>query len=199
MTEIWQKGVAELGADYRAGRLDPRAVLDVCLERIARLDPSLNSVVTLDAAGARKAAIASVARWKAGAPHSALDGVPMTIKDNLLVGGLRATWGSVAYADFVPDHDEIPVERLRRAGVVIVGKTNVPELTLEGYTSNRLFGTTGNPWNPALTPAWRPVLCQRPLAPTAAALSAGRRRIRGSWGSNHRSATSPGATAFRRP
>ncbi len=152
MTEIWQKGVAELGADYRAGRLDPRAVLDVCLERIARLDPSLNSVVTLDAAGARKAAIASVARWKAGAPHSALDGVPMTIKDNLLVGGLRATWGSVAYADFVPDHDEIPVERLRRAGVVIVGKTNVPELTLEGYTSNRLFGTTGNPWNPALTP-----------------------------------------------
>ncbi len=76
----------------------------------------------------------------------------MTIKDNLLVGGLRATWGSRAYADFVPDRDEIPVERLRMAGVVMVGKTNVPELTLEGYTSNTLFGTTGNPWAPALTP-----------------------------------------------
>ncbi len=152
MTEIWQKGVAELGADFRAGRLDPVAVLDVCLERIARIDPLLNAVVTLDAPGARRDAEASAARWKDGTPRSSLDGVPMTIKDNLLVGGLRATWGSRAYADYVPDRDEIPVERLRKAGIVMVGKTNVPELTLEGYTSNTLFGTTGNPWVPALTP-----------------------------------------------
>ncbi len=152
MTEIWQKGVAELGEDFRAGRLDPVVLLEVCLERIARIDPLLNSIVTLDAPGARRAAEASAARWKDGTPRSTLDGVPMTIKDNLLVGGLRATWGSQAYADYVPDRDEIPVERLRMAGVVIVGKTNVPELTLEGYTSNTLFGTTGNPWAPALTP-----------------------------------------------
>lgn len=152
MTEIWQKGLAELADDYRAGRLDPVAVLEVCLERIARIDPLLNSIVTLDAAGARQAARESAGRYRAGTPRSGLDGVPMTIKDNLLVRRLRATWGSRAYADYVPNHDEIPVERLRQAGVVIVGKTNVPELTLEGYTSNTLFGTTGNPWNPGLTP-----------------------------------------------
>jgi len=152
MKEIWQRGVAELGMDFQAGRLDPVAVLDICLDRVVRIDPYLNSIITLDAAGARQAAKASAARWKAGTPSSALDGIPMTVKDNLLVGGLKATWGSCAYADYLPAKDEIPIERLRNAGVVIVGKTNVPELTLEGYTSNRLFGTTGNPWNPALTP-----------------------------------------------
>ncbi|UDL95991.1 amidase [Lichenihabitans sp. PAMC28606] len=152
MTDMWQLGVADLATAFRTGRLDPVAVLDVSLDRIARIDPLLNSIVTLDAAGARAAAQDSAARWKAGTALSSLDGIPMTIKDNLLVDGLRATWGSHAYADHVPDHDEIPVERLRRAGVVIVGKTNVPELTLEGYTSNTLFGTTGNPWDPALTP-----------------------------------------------
>ena len=107
MTEIWHKGVTELGADFRAGHLDPVAVLEVCLERIARINPLLNAVVTLDAPGARRAAEASATRWKDGTPHSPLDGVPMTIKDNLLVGGLRATWGSQAYADHVPDRDEI--------------------------------------------------------------------------------------------
>ncbi len=152
MTEIWQKGVAALATGFRAGDFDPVEALEVFLSRIGRIDPRLNSIVTLDAAGARRAAAESAARWKAGTPLSALDGVPLTIKDNLLVAGLRATWGSRAFADYVPEVDELPVERLRQAGAVIVGKTNVPELTLEGYTSNRLFGTTGNPWDPALTP-----------------------------------------------
>ena len=61
--------------------------------------------------------------------------------------GLRTTWGSRLYADFVPTGDELPVARLRAAGAVIVGKTNVPEFTLEGYTDNPLFGTTRNPWD----------------------------------------------------
>lgn len=152
MTDIWRLGIAELGSAYRVGTLDPIGVLEACLARIARLDGSLNSIVTLDAAGARLAAEASARRWAAGGPLSALDGIPITVKDNLLVAELRATWGSQAFADFVPDADEAPVARLRAAGAVIVGKTNVPELTLEGYTSNRLFGTTGNPWAPSLTP-----------------------------------------------
>ncbi|MDX1607207.1 MAG: amidase, partial [Candidatus Competibacterales bacterium] len=78
--------------------------------------------------------------------------LPLLVKDNLVVGGLPATWGSPLYADFVPAEDEIPVARLRAAGAVILGKTNVPEFTLEGYTDNPLFGVTPNPWNPALTP-----------------------------------------------
>ncbi len=87
-----------------------------------------------------------------GKPLSPLDGVPVTIKDNILVAGLRATWGSRLYGDYVPDEDELPVRRLRDAGAVILGKTNVPEFTVHGYTDNAVFGTTGNPWDPALTP-----------------------------------------------
>jgi aspartyl-tRNA(Asn)/glutamyl-tRNA(Gln) amidotransferase subunit A len=78
--------------------------------------------------------------------------VPITIKDSLLVAGLRATWGSRLYADFVPQTDETPVARLRAAGAVILGKTNVPEFTVQGYTDNPLFGPTRNPWNTKLTP-----------------------------------------------
>ena len=152
VTELWRRGVAGLAADFRAGRSDPVAALESCLGRIARLDPALNSLVALDPEGARAAARDSAARIRAGASLSPLDGVPMTAKDNLLMRGLPATWGSRAYADFVPAQDEAPVARLRAAGAVLVGKTNVPELTLEGYTSNLLHGTTRNPWDVALTP-----------------------------------------------
>jgi aspartyl-tRNA(Asn)/glutamyl-tRNA(Gln) amidotransferase subunit A len=74
------------------------------------------------------------------------------VKDNLFVGGLRATWGSALFADFIAPQDDLPVARLRAAGVVIVGKTNTPELSLSGYTDNLVFGSTGNPWAPTLSP-----------------------------------------------
>ncbi len=141
-----------LGAAYARGELSPVEVLDALLGRIARLNPQLNAIVTLDERGARAAARASAARWRAGAPLGALDGVPLTVKDNIPVASLRTTWGSRLYADFVPERDELPVARLRSAGAVILGKTNVPEFTLQGYTDNPLFGPTRNPWNPALTP-----------------------------------------------
>ena len=108
--------------------------------------------MALDEAGARKAAEASDARIRAGSARSMLEGVPISVKDSILAAGLRATWGSRALADFVPDRDELPVARLRAAGAIILGKTNVPELTLEGYTRNDLFGVTRNPWDPRLTP-----------------------------------------------
>ncbi len=150
--DLWRLDVVDLAEAYRSGRVDPVDVIETCFERIRAIDPRLNAIVTLDADGARAAAAESAARWKAGQPASDVDGIPITVKDSLLVRGLRSTWGSRAYGDYVPDHDELPVARLRAAGMVIVGKTNVPELTLEGYTSNQLFGTTYNPWNPALTP-----------------------------------------------
>jgi aspartyl-tRNA(Asn)/glutamyl-tRNA(Gln) amidotransferase subunit A len=142
----------ELSAKFRALAVTPLDALEAALARIARCNPILNAIVTLDAAGARAAAAASTARWRAGNPLSALDGVPITIKDNLIVGGLRATWGSRVFERYLPEHDELPVARLRAAGLVILGKTNVPEFTLQGYTDNLLFGPSGNPWNPQLTP-----------------------------------------------
>ena len=152
MTALWQHDVATLARLLRARGLSAEALLDHCLERIRRIDPRLNSFVTLDEAAARAAARASDGRLRAGEPRSALDGVPISIKDNIPVAGMRATWGSRALADFVPDRDELPVARLRAAGAVILGKTNVPELTLEGYTKNDLFGVTRNPWDTRLTP-----------------------------------------------
>ena len=152
MADWCTASAAQLCAAYREGRTSPPEVLEALLERCERLNPLLNAVVTLDADGARAAAEASAARWRAGVPLGALDGIPVTIKDSLVVRGLRATWGSRLYADFVPQHDELPVARLRAAGGIILGKTNVPEFTLQGYTDNPLFGVTRNPWDPALTP-----------------------------------------------
>jgi aspartyl-tRNA(Asn)/glutamyl-tRNA(Gln) amidotransferase subunit A len=142
---------SELSVAYATG-LKPTDVLAATLERIEEINPALNAIVTLDADGARRAAEASTRRWRSGNPASPLDGVPVSIKDNILVAGLRATWGSRLYADFFPTIDELPVQRLRDGGAVILGKTNVPEFTVHGFTHNRLFGTTGNPWNTALTP-----------------------------------------------
>ena len=146
------EGISGIGAALRSGALTAEALLDRCLDRIRRIDPRLNSFVALDEAGARQAARASDARFAAGEPLSLLDGIPISVKDNILVAGMPATWGSRALADFTPDRDELPVARLRAGGAVILGKTNVPELTLEGYTNNDLFGVTRNPWDVRLTP-----------------------------------------------
>jgi aspartyl-tRNA(Asn)/glutamyl-tRNA(Gln) amidotransferase subunit A len=148
---LWSLNASELAVAY-AGGLSPSEVTLATLARIGSVNPRLNAIITLDKAGALQTAENSARRWKDGRPLSALDGVPVTIKDNILAVGLRATWGSRLYSDYVPDQDELPVRRLRDAGAVILGKTNVPELTLHGFTDNALFGTTGNPWNPELTP-----------------------------------------------
>ena len=144
--------ITAIAAALRRRETTAEALLDRCLDRTRRIDPSLNSFVALDEAGARAAARASDARFAAAMPRSPLEGVPISVKDNILVAGMPATWGSRALADFVPDRDELPVARLRAAGAVVLGKTNVPELTLEGYTRNDLFGVTRNPWDRRLTP-----------------------------------------------
>lgn len=144
--------LSDISAALRTGALTAEALLDRCLERIAAKDSVLNSFVALDEVAARQAARDSDARLATGAARSPLEGIPLSIKDNILVKGMPATWGSRALAGFVPERDELPVARLRDAGAIVLGKTNVPELTLEGYTSNDLFGTTRNPWNTDLTP-----------------------------------------------
>ncbi|TPG60501.1 amidase [Roseomonas nepalensis] len=137
---------------YRRGALSPVEAARAALGRIARGNPRLNAVIALDEAGARAAAARSEARWRAGCPAGPLDGVPLTVKDNIPAAGLPCRWGSPAWPGGVPARDELPVARLRAGGAVILGKTNVPEFTLEGYTDNALFGPTRNPWDPRLTP-----------------------------------------------
>jgi aspartyl-tRNA(Asn)/glutamyl-tRNA(Gln) amidotransferase subunit A len=122
------------------------------LERCDLLEPKLNAFALLDRDGAAAAAKAATERQATGRRLGPLDGIPVAIKDNFFVAGLPAAWGSLMLEGFVPERDDICVERLRAAGAVIVGKTTTPEFALSGRTENRVTGTTRNPWNPDLTP-----------------------------------------------
>jgi len=144
--------LGEIRVALTEGSLSSAQLVERCFERIGRLDPRLNAFVALDEAGALAAARESDLRRERGEARSLIDGAPLSIKDNIHVAGLPSTWGSRALAGRMPATDELPVARLRAAGAVIIGKTNVPEFTLEGYTSNELFGVTRNPWDPRLTP-----------------------------------------------
>ena len=150
--ELWQRSAPELSDAYGKGECTPVDVLVAVTRRIERINPVINAFVTLDSSGARQAAEASTKRWQTGTALGPLDGVPISVKDNIPVRGLRATWGSRLYENFVPRVDELPIARLRSQGAIILGKTNCPEFTLQGYTDNLLFGPTRNPWDPSLTP-----------------------------------------------
>src|ERR1700757_4004298 len=150
--ELWQLPASALGAGYSAGEFAPVDVFESVFRRIEKVNPSVNAFVTIDEQGARRSAEESTKRWQTGTALGPLDGVPISVKDNIPVRGLRSTWGSKLYSEYVPEIDELPIARLRASGVTILGKTNCPEFTLQGYTDNLLFGPTRNPWNPALTP-----------------------------------------------
>ena len=150
--ELWRLSATALAAGYRRRDFTPDLALAQVLARIAAHNPRLNAIVTLDEAGARSAAHASTMRHAAGKPFGALDGVLLTVKDNITVADMRTTWGSRLFADHVPLIDELPVARLRQAGMVILGKTNTAEFAMQGHTDNLVFGATRNPWDPALTP-----------------------------------------------
>lgn len=152
MSEPWTLDAGALAAAYAQGSLSPVDALDSVLARLDAVNPLVNAVVARDDAAARAAAQDSAARWRRGAPLSPLDGVPISVKDNIPVRGLPCQWGSRLYAGHRPVRDEAPVARLRAAGAVLFGKTNVPEFTLQGYTDNALFGPTRNPWDLARTP-----------------------------------------------
>jgi aspartyl-tRNA(Asn)/glutamyl-tRNA(Gln) amidotransferase subunit A len=149
---LWQCDAAELRARFTNGSATPEMALESVLSRIEVENARLNAIVTLDIDGAREAAKVATRRWQAGSPASDLDGIPVAIKDNIFVAGMRATWGSLLYREFEAPCDDLPVATLKRAGCVMLGKTNTPELSMAGYTDNRLFGSTGNPWNSAMTP-----------------------------------------------
>jgi len=143
----------ELAAAIRKQELSSRELLDLYVDRIERLDqPDVNAVVTLDVERARVAATAAddaLARGDDGGP---LHGLPITIKDAIETEGIRSTGGAVELADHVPAADAPAVARLKAAGAIVFGKTNLPRWSGDSQAFNELFGTTNNPWSPAHVP-----------------------------------------------
>ncbi|MGY1744743.1 amidase [Blastococcus sp. SYSU D00695] len=149
--ELCLRPATELAALVRAREVSARELLEAHLARIERVDPVVNAIVTRDPEGARAAADAADAALAAGDPVGPLHGLPAAHKDTHATGGMRTTWGSPLHAEHVPLRDELVVERLRRAGVVRVGKTNTPEFAAGSHTFNTLFGATHNPYRHGLS------------------------------------------------
>ena len=138
---------AEARADFAAGRDTPRAYLERCLEAIARLEPTVQAFVRRDEEAAREAADAASARWRAGRPLSAIDGMPVAIKDCYDVAGMPTEVGSRLFeGDVAAALDAAHVAALRQGGAIIVGKTTTTELTMA------LPAPTWNPWDLTRTP-----------------------------------------------
>lgn len=142
----------ELAAALRLRHIGAEELLRCCLDRIERLDGPVNSVVTLDADRALADARRADAETARGQSRGPLHGLPITVKDAIETAGIRSTGGAAEFADHVPARDATAVARLRAAGAIVFGKTNLPAWSGDMQTYNDLFGTTNNPWAPQLSP-----------------------------------------------
>lgn len=148
MTSICDLSATALARAIAGGELSSRDVVEAHLARIVDQDAQLAAFVTVDADGARRAAQICDA---ASAPIGPLHGVPIAIKDLTDTAGLATTYGSVLFRDHVPAEDDLVVGRLRRAGAIILGKSNTPEFGFGAVCTNKLRGPTRNPFDLALT------------------------------------------------
>jgi Asp-tRNA(Asn)/Glu-tRNA(Gln) amidotransferase A subunit family amidase len=148
LTEAPMRTASEIVRRVLGGEMSATEVLERHLAAIAEFNPRLNAIVTLCEEDARQAAAAADISPKPGP----LQGVPFVVKDAITVGGVRATAGSLLLENFVPTRDASAVARLRQAGAVFIGKTNLPELALDPDTDNRVFGRTLNPLNETIIP-----------------------------------------------
>ena len=139
----------ELARLIRARKLSAREVMEAFLAQINRINPALNAIVAkLDDDACLALADEADRRMARGEPIGPLHGLPIAIKDLEALKGFPLTWGSTIYKDNVPSTDSLMVERLRSAGMIPIGKTNVPEFGMGSHTYNNVYGTTVNPYDP---------------------------------------------------
>lgn len=150
MPHLTDLSATEIVAGVTSKSISAGEVTEAFLARVDALNPTINAICTLNPA-ARRAAAESDRRLARGEPARALEGVPFLVKDNLETAGLRTTFGSRLMENHVPTESAICAERLAAAGGILIGKTNTPEFAHDVNTSNLLFGTTRNPWNPMVT------------------------------------------------
>lgn len=150
--DICYLSAVDLAAAIRARMLSPVEVTRAVLDRIDQLNPTLNAFCISIAEEALVTARQAEAAVVAGKPLGPLHGVPVSVKDILSVKDSRTTSGSKLLEHNITREDAPGIERLRRAGAILIGRTTTPEYGWKGVTDSRVFGITRNPWNPALTP-----------------------------------------------
>ncbi|MEM9609212.1 MAG: amidase [Actinomycetota bacterium] len=150
--DAWRLSAVDAVRLQEAGELSSVELIESVLERIEQHNEDLNAIVALDAGGALVAAAEADRRRAAGDQLGPLHGVPVTIKANLDVEGQPTTSGVAAFADKVAPADAPSVGHLRRAGAIVIGRTNMPEFGFRGATESSLYGTTRNPWHPVASP-----------------------------------------------
>ena len=152
MSELAYTSARDLAARIRTKQISSREALEYLLARVEKLDGPINAVVTIDAERARAEADAADRALARADDLGPLHGVPMTVKDSFMTRGMRTTSGAPDYESFVPTEDAWPVARLREAGAVIYGKTNLPIYAGDMQSYNSVFGTTNNPFDVSRTP-----------------------------------------------
>ncbi|MDP1838163.1 MAG: amidase family protein [Reyranella sp.] len=150
--DLWRWPAAELAPAIRSRTISSREAVQASLDRIAAVNPTINAVVQVLADEALAAADAADAAVKNGAALGPLHGVPVAVKVNIDQKGCATTNGVVAFRDVIAAEDNPLVANLRKAGAVIVGRTNTPAFSHRWFTDNDLHGATRNPWSAGLTP-----------------------------------------------
>lgn len=150
--EICWMSASDLATAIRTKKLSPVEVVRLLLDRIAAINPKINAYVTITEDSAIAAAKEAEDAVMKGRQLGPLHGVPLALKDTNFTKGVRTTMGSRLMEDFVPEEDSVHVDRLKKAGAIVLGKTNTPEFAAKAVTENLVFGITRNPWNLERTP-----------------------------------------------
>jgi aspartyl-tRNA(Asn)/glutamyl-tRNA(Gln) amidotransferase subunit A len=147
-TELWAFSAVQLSEAFRLDQISPVEASRVILDRLSALDPVLNAFCFVDTDSVMRQARRSEERWRSGRSLSAIDGVPVSVKDNLRAEGTPTLFGSLAVDRATSFHSDSPaVARLREAGAIILGKTTMPDFAYKVTTESPLTGVTVNPWN----------------------------------------------------
>jgi aspartyl-tRNA(Asn)/glutamyl-tRNA(Gln) amidotransferase subunit A len=153
MAELWRLSGLELREMIAANEVKPSEIMAVILARIEELNPKLNAFCTITQDLAMAEARQADKRIIQEKDKGPLFGLPVSIKDLVFTKGIRTTFASKMHENFIPDQDEVVVERLKAAGAIIIGKTNSCEYGYKSVTDSPLWGITRNPWNLEMTPA----------------------------------------------
>jgi amidase len=151
MTKLCDLSAVEARSLIGRKELSPVELLESCLARTEQTNPTANAIVAMDITAARQQAKMAEQAQMRGDDLGLLGGLPIAVKDLQATASLTTTWGSLLFKDHVPAEDELSVASIRKAGGIVMGKTNIPEFGAGGNTTNRVYGPTGNPFDPNKT------------------------------------------------